>query len=118
MTEECASLHANTGRLPLWMIIERARDTAFVAFNLGLPNEVILPVDILHTIYHLMRTNKFHTLEPEGSSWGEWISILERFIAAGKDRRVYDQMVHMQDVTMRIPITPPLPGEPKVYRLE
>lgn len=117
MAPERSALYANTGRLPLGMILERAHTRAYLAFNLGLPNEIILPPEILHTICHLMRTHKYHTKEPAGSSWGEWISILERFIADGKDRQALDQNVSMPDTTMRIPVTPPKPGEARLYRL-
>lgn len=110
-------LHANTGEIPLWRILEAARSGVILVFNMGLPNEVILPEEILHTIYHLMRTNKYHVKEPADSAWQDWIGILQQFIADGKDQQIYDEMVEMPETILRIPVTPPSPGMKKLYRL-
>lgn len=110
-------LCANTGRIPLRTIIEAAQQGAILAFNLGLPDEVILPMQIHHTIHHLMNVHAGLAREPEGSSWGEWISILEKFVADGRDRRALPRTAQVPEVTLRIPVTPPGFGEPKIYRL-
>lgn len=116
MAPNRAALYAGIGSMALGTIIERAQSGAILAFNLGLPSEIILPMNIHHTVHHLMITLKCKTKEPQGSAWGEWIGLLEGFVAAGKDKKACDETVHTGDVTMRIPVTPP-PGGRGVYRL-
>ncbi|MBR2257422.1 MAG: hypothetical protein IJ899_08890 [Blautia sp.] len=78
-----------------------------MALNMGMPTQTIFPPDVVHTIRHLMISHKYHTKEPEGSSWKGWISIMERYFAE-KEKKPEDRQqgdtAHRKAVELSLPV--------------
>lgn len=81
-----------------------------LALNMGLPTQILLPPNVVHTIHHLCITHQCKAVEPEGSSWTEWIAIMNRYFEQqarnGFRGQTQDkpETRHAQETQLRIPI--------------
>ncbi len=88
-------------------MINRGGGTCALALNMGLPSQIILPPDVVHTIRHLMIAHSLHTREPEGSSWNEWIGIMEKYFDERNTNADTDrgkQSIHCGNIEMHLPV--------------
>lgn len=58
-----------------------ARYPAALALNMGLPEQMILPPDAVHTVEHLCTVHELNAKEPAGSAWTPWVEIMNRYFA-------------------------------------
>ena len=103
-----------TVEIPLEDVIQM--QTVGLALNMGMPNQVLLPPDVVHTVAHLCFVRKLGArCEQEGSAWNEWIDIMNRYFdkqnkdsnnPVNKLKELFNRKFkkHIGDTELRFPI--------------
>lgn len=66
-----------TQRIPLEQAL--AQEPAALALNMGLPDQLILPPDVVRTVARLAMLRKTGAKMAPGSAWEDWAGIMERW---------------------------------------
>lgn len=130
MAEACASwCIATANEMGVPRAVEQSlmevidRQTVALALNMGLPSQMLIPPDVVHTVAHLCITHQLNTVEPEGSAWNEWIGIMNRYFEEQKteeekarkskgffgflrkkEKEEESKTIHVENLELKLPI--------------